>query len=342
MVPSKVLHLALGIGISAITLFLAFRHVSLHALGHVLWKGHYGWLVPATVLLLAIYALRAFFWKQTLSVTRAVSLQHLFSSVVVGYMANNILPFRGGEMVRALFTRKIENLPLPVILSTIFIERLFDLVSLSLLFFVLLVTSGHSAGHKGLWIMSGTIGVFLALSALVQGRNRILAFLDDKVLPLARGHRWAARILHTIGEVLHGLSSLTSRVLLVRLFLTSLSIWGLTLLLTGLFLLTFGITAHLLEATIALLVFTNLAMLVPASPGGIGVLQLATVYALEPYQVSGDRAIALSLVTQALTITVTGVMGYGFIVRSNFSLFPRKDPVPAPVPGGKDVGAGLE
>ena len=129
-------HLLIALAISGAAFFLAFRHVSLHRLGHVLWKGHYGWLLPATVLLLLIYALRSLFWRQTLSVTRKVPYASLYSSVVVGYMANYVLPFRAGEMIRALYARKRENLPLPLLLSTIFVERLFDLISLSLLLYI--------------------------------------------------------------------------------------------------------------------------------------------------------------------------------------------------------------
>jgi uncharacterized protein (TIRG00374 family) len=320
MERKKILSLSLALGISGIALFFALRDVSLPHLGHVLWKGHYGWLLPATILLLVIYGLRAFFWRQTLSVTRVVPLFHLYSSVVVGYMANNILPFRGGEMVRALYTRKIEHLPLPVLLSTIFIERLFDLVSLSLVLFLFLTTAGQPVGSKSLWLIGGTFALFLGLYALVRGRGKILGFLDRSLLPLVQGHRLAVRILKLLEQVLHGFSSLTSPLLLLRLFLTSLLIWSLTLVFTWLCLLMFDITAHPVEMTLAFLVFTNLALLIPSSPGGIGVIQLAAVYALAPYHVPADRAIALSLVGQALSIALTGVLGYYFITRSHLSL----------------------
>ncbi len=316
----RFVNLGIALSISGVALFFALRHVSLHRLGHVLWKGHYGWLLPASLILLFIFGLRTLFWRQTLSVTRRVPYYSLYSSVIVGYMANNILPFRAGEMVRALYARKLENLPLPLLLSTIFIERLFDLVSLSLLLFLFLMTAGQPMGHKSLWIIGGTGGLFFGLYALVQGRERVLAFLDRSVLPLARGHRLAGRLLSMLEQALHGLSSLTSPILLLRLFLTSLSIWFLTLLFTWLCLITFDVTQNPVEVTLAFLVFTNLALLVPSSPGGIGVVQLAAVYALAPFHVSDNRAVALSLVNQALVIAVTAILGYFFLTRSHLSL----------------------
>ena len=313
-------NLAVALAISGAALFFALRHVSLHRLGHVLWKGHYGWLLPASLLLLGIFALRALFWRQTLSVTRRVHYPSLYASVIVGTMANNILPFRAGEMIRALYARKLESLPLPLLLSTIFIERLFDLVSLSLMLFLFLTTAGQPLGHKGVWVIGGTFGLFAGLYLLVHGREAILRFLDRTVMPLTRGHRLAARLFAMIEEALHGLSSLTSPVLLLRLFLTSLMIWLLTLLFTWLCLVTFDVTQSPVEVTLAFLVFTNLALLVPSSPGGIGVVQLAAVYALAPFHVSDNRAVALSLVNQALVIAVTAILGYLILSRSRLSL----------------------
>ena len=313
-------NLAVALAISGAALFFALRHVSLHRLGHVLLKGHYGWLIPASCLLLAIFALRALFWRQTLSVTRRVHYPSLYASVIVGTMANNILPFRAGEMIRALYARRLENLPLTLLLSTIFIERLFDLVSLSLMLFLFLTTAGQPLGHKGIWVIGGTFGLFAGLYLLVHGREPILRFLDRRVMPLTRGHRLAARLFTMIEEALHGLSSLTSPVLLLRLFVTSLLIWFLTLLFTWLCLVTFDVTQSPVEVTLAFLVFTNLALLLPSSPGGIGVVQLAAVYALAPYHVSDNRAVALSLVNQALVIAVTAILGYLILSRSHLSL----------------------
>lgn len=316
----RFLNISLAIGISGAALFFALRHVSLRSLGHILWKGHYGWLLPATFLLLAIYGVRALFWRQTLSVTRKVSYPSLYASVVVGFMANSILPFRAGEMVRALYARRLENLPLPLLLSTILIERLFDLLSLSLLLFLYLVSGGQGIGGKSAWIIGGTVVLFLGLSALVYGRLLVVRFLERTLLPLARGHRFAKKLVLTAEQALLGLSSITSPVLLFRLFLTSLAIWSLTLLLTWFTLITFDVTQSPVRVTLAFLVFTNLAMLIPSSPGGIGVFQLAAVYALSPFHVPADRAVALSLVNQALVISVTGILGYIFVTRSHVSL----------------------
>ena len=313
-------NLAVALAISGAALFFALRHVSLHRLGHVLWKGHYGWLIPASCLLLAIFALRALFWRQTLSVTRRVHYPSLYASVIVGTMANNILPFRAGEMVRALYARRLENLPLPLLLSTILIERLFDLLSLSLLLFLYLVSGGQGIGGKSAWIIGGAIGLFMGLSALVYGRLLVVRFLERTLLPLTRGHRLAKKLVLTAEQALLGLSSIASPVLLFRLFLTSLAIWSLTLLLTWFTLITFDVTQSPVRVTLAFLVFTNLAMLIPSSPGGIGVFQLAAVYALSPFHVPADRAVALSLVNQALVISVTGILGYLFVTRSHVSL----------------------
>ncbi|MHB8370651.1 MAG: lysylphosphatidylglycerol synthase transmembrane domain-containing protein [Leptospirales bacterium] len=321
----KILHLSVALSISGIALYFALRNISLHRFANMLWKGHYVWLIPTILLLLSTMGMRALFWRQTLSVTRSVGIAHLFSSVVVGYMASNILPFRAGEMVRALYTKKIEKIPLPILLSTIFIERLFDMVSLSLIIFLFLTMEGQSVGHKSLWIIGGTGGVFMLLFSLVHFRMGVLKLLEGRILPFFSGHRIALRLLHLITLILHSLSGLTSPIKLFGLFLTSLAIWTLTLLSTWLCLVTFDITLHPVEVTMAFLVYTELALLIPSSPGGIGVRQLAAIYALRPFHVSDDKAIAASLISQLLSILITSVLGYLFISRSHLTLSGIRD-----------------
>lgn len=316
----RILNLLVALTISGGALFFAIRHVSLQQLGEVLRNGHYGCLLPAPLVLLLIFGLRALFWRQTLSVTREVSFFSLYSAVIIGYMANNILPLRAGEMIRALYARKLENLPLPLLISTIFIERLFDMVSLSLLLFLFFTTASHPIEQKSLWVIGGTFGLFAGLYALVYWREKVLQLLIWSILPLAKKHRLAAQLLHLAEQTLHGLSSLTAPIQLLRLFLTSLSIWFLNLIFTWLCLITFDITESPLEMTLAFLIFTNLALLIPSSPGGLGVFQLAAIYALAPYHVSENRALVLSLVDQALVIAVTSIFGYFFISRSHMSL----------------------
>ena len=57
---------------------------------------------------------------------KTINVRTLFPIVVIGYMANNILPFRLGELVRAYYLKNKEEVSTATALSTIFIERIMD------------------------------------------------------------------------------------------------------------------------------------------------------------------------------------------------------------------------
>ena len=57
--------------------------------------------------------------------------------VVIGYMANNLLPMRLGELVRSYYVGEREGISKASALATVFVERVFD--ALTLLFFIAVI-----------------------------------------------------------------------------------------------------------------------------------------------------------------------------------------------------------
>src|SRR5512139_2864588 len=89
-----------GIGISAFFLFLLFRSIDGARLMAALREMDGRFLVPAVASTLLSYYLRAWRWKLLLEVEKDASMRNLFTATTIGYMANNLLPARVGELVR--------------------------------------------------------------------------------------------------------------------------------------------------------------------------------------------------------------------------------------------------
>lgn len=81
---------------------------------------------------------------------------------------------------------------------------------------------------------------------------------------------------------------------------------------------------HPVMMSLSLLLFTNLALVIPSSPGGIGVVQFATLYAMRLFGVRNEEALALSVVYQVVPFIFTTTLGWYFIHRQHMSLFDRK------------------
>ncbi len=86
----------IGIGISVFFLVLLFRKIEFGKLLAALREMDYRYLLPAVFFTFISYYFRAVRWRYLLLPMKKTGMRNLFSSTVVGYMANNLLPARLG------------------------------------------------------------------------------------------------------------------------------------------------------------------------------------------------------------------------------------------------------
>jgi glycosyltransferase 2 family protein len=112
----------------------ATSFVKFPRLQRALKDANYFWLLPAFLFTLIALLIRAYRWKFFFHDYNHLHFSSLWISVCIGYMANNILPFRMGEFVRAwIFSRK-EKRRISESFGTIVTERIFDILSILIVF----------------------------------------------------------------------------------------------------------------------------------------------------------------------------------------------------------------
>ena len=106
----------LGVAVSAVLLWVAVRGVSLDEVLQQLRQVHPAWLVPVIVSIFLRFWLTALRWQLLLRPVKRIGVHRLFAITMIGFMANNVLPARLGEFVRAYALGRSESLPpsLPV------------------------------------------------------------------------------------------------------------------------------------------------------------------------------------------------------------------------------------
>jgi glycosyltransferase 2 family protein len=132
--------LILGLVLSILALYLAFRNVPFNDLIIYFASINYGWILPAVVVILLSFSLRAYRWKIILESAGKISFWQSFHPLMIGFMINCILPGRVGEVARPVILQKKENIPFSTGLATVGAERVFDVGMLIILFAVLLAT----------------------------------------------------------------------------------------------------------------------------------------------------------------------------------------------------------
>jgi len=178
MKKKTIISMVLGVIISALTLYLAFRNVPFTDLVKYLASINYFWILPSILVIFISFALRAFRWQVILESAHKVGFWQAFHPLMIGFMINCILPLRVGEIARPAVLQKKENIPFSTGLATVAAERVFDISILVILFAVLLaniqidpnldiVVGKHHLNMETLMVVRG--GMFKLLLLLIVG-----------------------------------------------------------------------------------------------------------------------------------------------------------------------------
>ena len=192
----KHLRFWIGVVISAIGIWLALRGIAFKELGEKLAGANYWWVIPALVFHLISVVGRSERWRVLLG-TERVNSATAFWVMNLGYLISNVFPARVGDPARALIIDQRCHTGFPRALSTVIVERVFDMLTvvvglLSLIPFMQLPESAMQ------WMrVFGILGVVAVLGIVVLLVQRpltekILAALLARI-PHLSPDKWLAR-----------------------------------------------------------------------------------------------------------------------------------------------------
>jgi uncharacterized protein (TIRG00374 family) len=269
----------------------------------------------AFIVTLGSYVIRAYRWKFLFS---DISLKFLVSyrALIIGFFMNNVLPARIGEIVRAHTLGKEIGRSRTFVLATIAAERLADGVAISMIFGVFYYISGHKLdGARSisyvalLFLMASFFTVILLLS-----RKKIFAFLES--LDGRINKKAFSYVLIRIQRFITGLEPLFKPSLLGKVVVLSIVVWGIELIAYACITHAFG--KDLSIAMLALfLAAVNFSSLIPAAPGGIGVIETFATVALAKVGVVYELALAMVVTQHMIQYIAVGIPGayYAFFKR---------------------------
>jgi uncharacterized protein (TIRG00374 family) len=205
--------------------------------------------------------------------TSDVTSGSLFPTVIMGYMANNVLPLRTGELVRSYIVRQQYGVRKTSVLATIAVERIFD--GFTMLGFMLVATAFVSFTSQ---LQHLAIIAFVVFTVLLIGLFLLTLGGDliDRLLQLILGPlptRVADTVQRMTESFLGGLGVFRNRGDLVRVASYSLLAWLCEASMYYLIARGFGEVirdAMGIGATLMTTGVANMATLIPSSPGYIG------------------------------------------------------------------------
>lgn len=308
----KRIYFWIGVAVSAVFLWWALRGLELSEVWHDLQSANYWWLLPGVaVYFVAVWA-RTWRWDYMLRPLKHIPLARLFPVVVIGYMGNNIYPFRAGEVLRSYVLRQREEVTMGASLATVIVERVFDgLVMLVFVFLALLFTPipGDDGSIRGIVITASILFfvamvIFFGLAAMPERFFALAEWFSDKFLP----DRVKRPLLDFLQRFLTGLESLRSFQNVLMIFFTSVIIWLLETVKYWFVMHAFNFEVSFF-ALMLMNGIVNLATTLPSAPGYVGTFDGPGIAVLTLYGIEQGLATAYTLVLHAalwLPITLLG------------------------------------
>jgi uncharacterized protein (TIRG00374 family) len=304
--PSRngIVRALIGVAISAITIFVIVRGVDLAEVGSILRTAQPGWVALMLACVALDLSIRSLRWKRLLAPIHPVPYLRTAGYLLVGYLANNVLPARLGELVRCHYLGDREGISRTTALGTVVVERVVDtavVVTIASLSIVVLQVRGLVANAVLFGLAVTAIGIVL-LAVLVVAHRLPGA---ERVVALAEGWPRVA----DVARKLHGGLAVAGRprTLLETLVLSGFA-WAATII--GFAAAGQAIGVELTTAQAALLGSgVALATAVPAGPGNLGTFDLAGVVIASSFGLQREQAVALVVLAHAAALVVTSVGG---------------------------------
>jgi len=260
--------------------------------------------------------MRALRWRVLLTAEKEIPALNVFWANMAGYLGNNILPARAGELIRAVYIGRQNEVTTSFALATGFVERFVDMIALIILGAISLTMSGILSMpiREALVTMSliSVIGLvtIIFLPYLRNLINRFITALSFLTPSLKE------KLFGILNQFLRGIEAIHNPQRFTSFVIYTALIWGMDGFGTVFLAYIFHLQLSLIQAFL-LLAALGLSSAIPSTPGYIGVYQFVAVMVLKPFGISSANALAFILFLQVMNLLVVSLWGILALLRSS-------------------------
>ena len=322
-------HWMLGLLVSAACLIAAvwgFDRRDFLEIGASFRRADY-WTLPAILALLIVFFwLKAIRWSLLLRPLRhdsPLSARQTLPSLMIGFMGNNVLPAHLGDFVRVFVLGRQQQLSQAAILSTVVLERIFDVAAiLAILSLGLALAPNapaearHTSHVLGVMLLVGMVAIIVYATwtawfvGVVEWTLRRIPYLPETL----RG-----KVCEMLESGARGMAALHDIRLSTGIVITSILQWLLNVWMIELSLNAFKIDLPLGVSAIVMGVVA-FGVTIPSSPGFFGIIQMAFRVSLVPFGVSATNAVAASVYYHLIHWIAVTLVGLIYLQRTGLRL----------------------
>jgi uncharacterized protein (TIRG00374 family) len=282
------------------------------------------WLTLSAVIPLIVLnmGLRAQRWRSLLGSPTEVPLFTAFSAQMIGYLANNLLPVRAGDLVRILVLGNTVALSRSRILSTVLLERILDMAMVVFLLAMMGLVSSLPDWMRTAAVLVASVttaGIAAVVAVSIWGAPVVVGLVHlvprMPIILRARLEFWAR-------EFSLGVQRIRSPLVAVSFFAGTLAIWATEVGLVLIVAVALNLYLVPLDAAV-LMLFSLFSSFMPALPGQIGTFEIAMLVGLDFVERSGPAALPFALVLHIVLLVGTTLLGIACVMANRMPLSPR-------------------
>jgi hypothetical protein len=307
---------------------LAGRKVDFSLMWEAFTKVDYWFVLFALPVIFFSHFLRALRWRYLMDPIKRVDVASLFSALLIGYMANILMPAHLGEFLRAYVLGKKRGVSASSTFATIVVERVIDVFALLLLmvFAILLYPFPDWINKAGYAMLVGTVGLFVFLILLKKYFAFFERFLNLLFRPLPKGLQ--EKLDRGVRSFIIGIVPLRSGWDYPVVAVLSVVIWA-----------CYGFIIHLVlhafdfmsvyplpwSTSLIVLVVTTIGVVVPSSPGYVGTYHWLCQVSLAMFGVSAGPALSFAILTHGVNFLPVLIAGLILAYYEGVEIFKVRD-----------------
>ena len=303
----------IGILLSLVFGYFAFRGVEWDAVIVALGRTSLLALMVPTAWFSVFFVLRAYRWQWFVRPLEALPVSPFFSATMIGFMANDVLPLRAGELIRAYALSHLTSVRLSTAMATTVLERVWDMIIIALLVIWVLPRFPLPEWVAQMNLILLAFGVVFLIGGWLLARREgglQLSWLPEKVAALAQ-------------HFIDGLRTLQNFTLVIQTVAVSLVIWLSMAMYYWLMLWACGFSLPL-EAGLVVMLVVAFGVALPAAPGFVGTFQYAIILGLSLFSIPKEEALGFSIVAHIAQLLPVILVGFIALIRSGLPLWPSR------------------
>lgn len=281
------------------------RHDILELFSHIVWW----WFAGLLVLRGLALTLNTFRWRMLLMCHGySIELWELFKARLVGILYSNVLPSgMGGELMRAYFLTKRDELVMANTVSTVVVEKVSGIIALIVYLSAAILINIKTVEDAGVASMIIILMVALGIVVVLLLNRQLYAEFSEFVQK--RNKRFSLALLRYYSAIHHFHQH---RAQLVASIVFSLIVQFLTIVMTWFGVLSLGIDLSFL-AMVLIVPLIGLSNIIPVSIGNWGFREGVYVIVLQLFGIGATPALALALLMRIVGFLLS-LLGFLIVI----------------------------